>query len=469
MDKSTKSENLMIGYPDQEWIDNHNKELKKLRKKFDTEDGDNQYKPIDEDITLDVNIGDTILMGKFKNKKIVVKSIGEDEHGMPTINGKKVVTFRKLMEVSRIISKEQITEQILWNTFKLINESGSLPDVIPIPSSLADKILKDFIKKLVIPSGVVRPDSITGLGSTRAILNKLPNAKKVAGDLDLLGLATMDRKSTVDKLVSIAKKLNMDYQIAFGSVFSVAYPYEGNKYQVDLMIAEESPDNEIYNYMAKFRFWSDEDPEQNRSFTLKGAHRSELTRSIIKAVGLSAAERGFNEFVWNEEYNDVNKIVDALNKSASKFKDADKKEQTIEVSGLVVNKLKTLDRLKKLLADNDGFLKNRYPHSLFKNLPKGYTVLVDMVFNKIEGRGNWENIMDKKFGITKSIDRMYKFDDVMELIKELLKKNVLTPRGVLNAFIEMKTNFDTGKAGQKWSDDLGKYIESHFPFIKGRW
>jgi tRNA nucleotidyltransferase/poly(A) polymerase len=51
---------------------------------------------INEDITLDVNIGDTILMGKFKNKKVVVKSIGTDEHGMPTINGKKVVTFRKL-------------------------------------------------------------------------------------------------------------------------------------------------------------------------------------------------------------------------------------------------------------------------------------------------------------------------------------------------------------------------------------
>ena len=33
-------------------------------------------------------------MGKFKNKKVVVKSIGEDEHGLPTINGKKVVTFR---------------------------------------------------------------------------------------------------------------------------------------------------------------------------------------------------------------------------------------------------------------------------------------------------------------------------------------------------------------------------------------
>lgn len=45
-------------------------------------------------ITIDVKVGDTILTGKFKNKKTVVKDIGKDEHGMPTINGRKVVTFR---------------------------------------------------------------------------------------------------------------------------------------------------------------------------------------------------------------------------------------------------------------------------------------------------------------------------------------------------------------------------------------
>ena len=47
-----------------------------------------------EEITLPVKVGDTVLMGRFKNKKVVVKTIGKDEHGMPTINGKKVVTFR---------------------------------------------------------------------------------------------------------------------------------------------------------------------------------------------------------------------------------------------------------------------------------------------------------------------------------------------------------------------------------------
>jgi hypothetical protein len=61
---------------------------------------------INEEIKLNVKVGDTLLMGKFKNKKVVVKSIGEDEWGMPTINGKKAVTFR-------IPKKENLKESSL--------------------------------------------------------------------------------------------------------------------------------------------------------------------------------------------------------------------------------------------------------------------------------------------------------------------------------------------------------------------
>ncbi len=61
---------------------------------------------VDEDLTLPVNIGDTVLMGKFKNKKVTVKDIGTDEHGMPTINGKKATTFR-------ILPKKELTENLL--------------------------------------------------------------------------------------------------------------------------------------------------------------------------------------------------------------------------------------------------------------------------------------------------------------------------------------------------------------------
>ena len=47
-----------------------------------------------EGINVDVKKGDEILTGKFKNKKTIVKDIGKDVHGMPTINGKQATTFR---------------------------------------------------------------------------------------------------------------------------------------------------------------------------------------------------------------------------------------------------------------------------------------------------------------------------------------------------------------------------------------
>ena len=49
---------------------------------------------LQEVITIPVKVGDTILTGRFKNKKVKVKEIGKDEHGLPTINGRKVVNFR---------------------------------------------------------------------------------------------------------------------------------------------------------------------------------------------------------------------------------------------------------------------------------------------------------------------------------------------------------------------------------------
>jgi hypothetical protein len=49
---------------------------------------------ITDDINIPVKKGDTILGGKWKNKRIKIKSISHDEHDMPTINGRKVVNFR---------------------------------------------------------------------------------------------------------------------------------------------------------------------------------------------------------------------------------------------------------------------------------------------------------------------------------------------------------------------------------------
>lgn len=45
-------------------------------------------------IKIPIEVGDEILTGRFKNKKIVVKSITYDEYGMPVINGRPVCNFR---------------------------------------------------------------------------------------------------------------------------------------------------------------------------------------------------------------------------------------------------------------------------------------------------------------------------------------------------------------------------------------
>lgn len=47
-----------------------------------------------EKIEIDINVGDTILGGKFKNKRIVVKEIGRNEKGDVTINGRSLMRFR---------------------------------------------------------------------------------------------------------------------------------------------------------------------------------------------------------------------------------------------------------------------------------------------------------------------------------------------------------------------------------------
>lgn len=55
-----------------------------------------------EAITIPIEIGDTVLGGKFKNKRIVVKSIDTNEKGDITINGKPLLKFRLVNEANAV-------------------------------------------------------------------------------------------------------------------------------------------------------------------------------------------------------------------------------------------------------------------------------------------------------------------------------------------------------------------------------
>ena len=53
-------------------------------------------------LTIEIELGDILYIGRFKNKKIVVKEIGVDDKGQPTINGSTILKGRvaKLMPIT---------------------------------------------------------------------------------------------------------------------------------------------------------------------------------------------------------------------------------------------------------------------------------------------------------------------------------------------------------------------------------
>lgn len=109
-------------------------------------------------IKLDIYIGDTILVGRFKNKRIEVKEIGVDEHGSPTVNGKSILKIRieKLMK-----TKKNIKEAILnkdWG--ELIGKTVTLIDTLVVTDFKTNKNIKlnpgDIVK--IIDSARVNLD-----------------------------------------------------------------------------------------------------------------------------------------------------------------------------------------------------------------------------------------------------------------------------------------------------------------------
>jgi len=79
-------------------------------------------------LNIDIDIGDIVLGGRFKNKRMEVKKFGTDDLGQPTINGRKLLTVRieKKLPINKQSSKtreekdmnkESMLNQIYENSF----------------------------------------------------------------------------------------------------------------------------------------------------------------------------------------------------------------------------------------------------------------------------------------------------------------------------------------------------------------
>ena len=66
-------------------------------------------KLISEVLELDLEVGDIILTGRFKNKRTVVKKISTDDLGQPVINGMKALSFR----IEKLMPKDKWSKKTL--------------------------------------------------------------------------------------------------------------------------------------------------------------------------------------------------------------------------------------------------------------------------------------------------------------------------------------------------------------------
>ena len=118
---------------------------------------------INEDINIPINIGDTVLGGKFKNKRIVVKSIDKNEKGDITINGKPLMKFRLIPKPNIFESVQSINEDDKLEMMKLITKA-----LKAMPGSSKQISIKKALNVLRIKNGLKPVSEIT--------INEIPMA-----------------------------------------------------------------------------------------------------------------------------------------------------------------------------------------------------------------------------------------------------------------------------------------------------
>jgi len=152
------------------------------------------WSSIMEDISVPVNIGDTVLMGKFKNKKVVVKSITKNEKGDLLINGRPAFKFR-LMPVQENILTEASANTHLTHLEELLITRGAQG------YKLAKSFLLELIRNLKGNSNAkvntsvkwdgapaiftgINPDNGKFFVGTKSVFNKEPKINYTKEDIE---------------------------------------------------------------------------------------------------------------------------------------------------------------------------------------------------------------------------------------------------------------------------------------------
>lgn len=154
-------------------------------------------KTFNEMIKVPIKVGDTVLGGRFKNKKIVVKKIGKNDKGDITINGKPLLKYRIVKESE---SYDKLKLDVEDNLAHLkddgfMTETGS----VKVVGKLNSLSLKNFFVRVWLPQKPIDND-----GSSESWLSY---RYQTAGEFTWSQI-----EDEVNRFISIAsEEWNLDY------------------------------------------------------------------------------------------------------------------------------------------------------------------------------------------------------------------------------------------------------------------
>ena len=160
-----------------------------------------------EDINLPVNIGDTVMMGRFKNKKVVVKTIGWSDKGDLLINGRSAMKMR-IPPKEQELTKEWWSSQLgeLLTEAKANTHLTHLEELILTQGAQGYKTARSFLIEMLknlkgnsdakVNTSVkwdgapaifagINPDNKQFFVGTKSIFNKEPKINYTKEDIDL--------------------------------------------------------------------------------------------------------------------------------------------------------------------------------------------------------------------------------------------------------------------------------------------
>lgn len=359
-------------------------------------------------ITIPIEIGDVIRVGKFKNKRITVKEIGSDEYGLPTCNGKGIMKIRieKLMPPKEPKKENEIQENNMKRTLKeMLHDSDTQVTIKQIDGTwwiqqteTKENLNRDGFesKEAAEHAALTKGYSFPGvekfagkeieipkLTKTEPIKHDKPEEMKLSKEKELkMEILRIAKRVIAEEISDIKSNSNIINQIAQNLWPNNSFKGNQIKREVDDFIKTNFP-NKSYEYV--FKELNRDDP--GHGFNENFSKKKDLTEAdVTDKPELEAKARRYAELAQS-----MKKLEAELKEMETEFTKIDQEFRPLLES---IGKTKdTFIRAGKLLIkiEREGYEKGS----------ASYKTGFDYLYSKVNG--TMKTLADEALSMTKTV------------------------------------------------------------------